>query len=74
MPNKYDAVKSVRKRNGQQFIEDFHSCRDFLCMTASGGWFAIKKSDVWDTAKIEVINYSIDFCPYVVKRRCFTVL
>lgn len=70
----YTDIKKVRAVNGEQFIKDFKSSRECLVRTSDRISFRVKRKDVWDMAKEYQLDYRTDLCPYVVKRKCLTLI
>lgn len=71
----YADVKNVRYWNDQKFIDAFKRSHVILVMAPStSSSFRITKRELWNTARFRKIKYVTDYCPYVVKRKCLTVL
>lgn len=71
----YTGIKKVRDLNGQQFIDDLKHAQTILVMAVNTGIsFRVDKTELWDMARTKKIKYITNYCPFVIKRRCLTVL
>jgi hypothetical protein len=71
----YTEIDKVRYFNRQSFIDDFKSAKTILVYPErTQDTFKITKGELWEAAKRGEIHYTMDLCPFIVKRKCLTVL